>query len=159
MHPALQGLRKPVRKHWSRSEKSDMTKDFVMMAGRMCWPTVLLSAGSAVKWYVRGARNQNFQYKSYLFKKIHSIKPENVRHQPTCCLMFFGRGWKRHHRAWLFADTPKGAQANTILYTMVENDRINAGWNESKQNFCNQFKAYYHNLSYCDRYLLLKHLR
>ena len=28
-------------------------------------------------------------------------------------------------RAWLFADTPKGAQANAILYTMVENARIN----------------------------------
>ena len=28
-------------------------------------------------------------------------------------------------RAWLFADTPKGAQTNAILYTMVENARIN----------------------------------
>ena len=28
-------------------------------------------------------------------------------------------------RAWLFADTPKGAKANAILYTLVENARAN----------------------------------
>lgn len=28
-------------------------------------------------------------------------------------------------RAWLFADTPKGAQANAVLYTLVESARIN----------------------------------
>ena len=28
-------------------------------------------------------------------------------------------------RAWLFADTPKGARANAVLYTIVENARAN----------------------------------
>ena len=28
-------------------------------------------------------------------------------------------------RAWLFADTPKGAKANAILYTLVETARAN----------------------------------
>ena len=28
-------------------------------------------------------------------------------------------------RAWLFADTPKGARANAVLYTLVESARIN----------------------------------
>ena len=28
-------------------------------------------------------------------------------------------------RAWLFADTPKGAQANAVLYTLAESARIN----------------------------------
>ena len=28
-------------------------------------------------------------------------------------------------RAWLFADTPKGATANAVLYTLVESARIN----------------------------------
>lgn len=29
-------------------------------------------------------------------------------------------------RAWLFADTPKGATANAVLYTLVESARANA---------------------------------
>lgn len=28
-------------------------------------------------------------------------------------------------RAWLIADTPKGARANTVLYTLVESARAN----------------------------------
>ena len=28
-------------------------------------------------------------------------------------------------RAWLFADTPKGAAANAVLYTLVESARAN----------------------------------
>ena len=28
-------------------------------------------------------------------------------------------------RAWLFADTPKGAKANAVLYTLVESARLN----------------------------------
>jgi hypothetical protein len=28
-------------------------------------------------------------------------------------------------RAWLFADTPKGAKANAVLYTLVESARAN----------------------------------
>jgi len=28
-------------------------------------------------------------------------------------------------RAWLFADTPKGAKANAVLYTIVESARLN----------------------------------
>ena len=43
----------------------------------------------------------------------------------TVCLEASIRPFATGRRAWLFADSPKGATANAVLYTLVESARAN----------------------------------
>ena len=60
----------------------------------------------------------------YLYKKIQNISPESLNFQHSG-LKLTTLGSDSDILAWLFADTPKGAFANGVLYTLVESARAN----------------------------------